>query len=318
MYRQILQLLARGQEYPRGDFCQRLRVNPSELAQAIRNLSEYGVKFNSGGGYQLVEPIELLDQARILATLSELTKRRLARLEILDVIDSTNRYAFDQPDEGTSVYLAEYQTAGRGRQGRRWISPYAGGLCLSFRHVYDHLAYPLTGLNLAVAITVVQVLKSLGIDKVGIKWPNDILWEGRKLAGLLLETRRVNQGYQIVMGIGINIKMGNCEGIDQPWVDLCTVVGNLLSRNQLAALLIEQGLQTLTCYPQQGLIAWLPAWSTMDLLDGRTVTLSNALQTITGIAAGIDDQGALLLQVGRYRQRYLEGEVYEINGGFRK
>lgn len=236
----------------------------------------------------------------------------MTKIDIFAVIDSTNQYALSQKEK-IGVYLAEYQTAGRGRQGRRWISPYAKGICLSLKKDYDCLTYPLTGLNIALALTVVQGLRFLGAQDIDIKWPNDIMWRGRKLAGLLLESRTVgNRSYEIVIGIGMNVHLEFSEDIDQPWIDLYTVLGGKISRNQLAALLIERGMQTLISYPKQGLSAWIPYWQEVDMLYGKSVILkhhSGSSSTMKGTAWGIDEQGALLLQVGHHLQRYMAGEV---------
>jgi BirA family biotin operon repressor/biotin-[acetyl-CoA-carboxylase] ligase len=190
-------------------------------------------------------------------------------------------------------------------------------------------------LNLALAVTVVRVLYRLGTIDVGLKWLNDILWKGRKLAGLLLESRCEKTSCEIVIGIGINVKMPtiNINSILQPWVDLHTILDQPISRNVLAAMLIDHCLQTLIIYPQEGLASFLPDWHRFDLSYGQRVTLEIPSKTfnnstkevgktlgnefkiqvnkqwITGTACGIDEQGALLLQVGNHCQRYVYGEV---------
>jgi BirA family biotin operon repressor/biotin-[acetyl-CoA-carboxylase] ligase len=198
----------------------------------------------------------------------------------------------------------------------------------------------MTGLGIALAVSVVQVLHDLGATEVGLKWPNDILWRGHKLAGLLLETRW-NKDCEVIIGIGINVKIPSPDTtITQPWVDLYTVLGHSISRNVLAAKLIDQCYKTLILYPSQGLITFWPQWQRFDLSYGQQVTLKipfhknknreiiansnsqkmvqpkpNTISTcqegrfITGTAWGIDEQGALLLQVGSQRRRYICGEV---------
>ena len=291
---------------------QQLAVEPARLEHLLHSLLEYGIEFVPLSGYQLTEPLELFDSNYILATLSENIRQCLTKIEIFEFINSTNHYALNQKEK-IGVYLAEYQTAGRGQQGRRWVSPYAKGICLSLKHSYDNLFYPLTGLNIALALTIVQGLRSLGAHDIEIKWPNDVMWQGRKLAGILLESRFLgNRNYEVVAGIGINVYPNLLKDIDRPWVDMCTVLGKKISRNQLASILIEQGMQTLIFYPKQGLSAWMPYWQKVDMLYGRTVTLkhhSNSSLMMQGTAWGIDEEGALLLQVGHHLQRYMAGEV---------
>jgi len=272
MYLQVLRRLADGQRYTTEQLIEQLALSAMELEQAIRTLTEYGVRLHSPAvnTYQLHEPLELLDHSRILAALSAVNRQRLAHLEIHSVLDSTNRYALEDKRAVPFACLAEYQTAGRGRQGRQWVSPYASGLCLSIKHRYATLNKSLAELNIALAVTVVRVLRNLGAQEVGLKWPNDVLWRGRKLAGLLLETRH-GKDYDIVIGIGINVKMPSIDtkAITQPWVDLCTVLGRPVSRNTLAAMLIDQCLQTLVIYPQVGLAAFRHDWHGFDLSYGK-------------------------------------------------
>ncbi|HDN26565.1 MAG TPA: biotin--[acetyl-CoA-carboxylase] ligase [Thioploca sp.] len=333
MYHQILLMLADGQKHTAEQLIKQLALSAAALEQAINTLTAYGVRLHLLGAntYQLKDALELLDKSRILAALPTKTTERLADIEILEVIDSTNRYALAQPQKAVPLAcLAEYQTAGRGRQGRQWISPYASGLCLSIKHRYAGSHHSLAGLNIALAVTVVRVLQSLGAIEVGLKWPNDVLWRGRKLAGLLLESR-LTQDCEVVIGIGINVKMPSVDArtivaqknaITQPWVDLCTVLGQTISRNTLAAMLIDQCLQTLITYPQIGLAAFQAEWHRVDLSYGQPVTLEipskgetaaekhfNNKALVTGTAWGIDEQGALLLQVGNQKRRYVYGEV---------
>ncbi|RKZ37170.1 MAG: biotin--[acetyl-CoA-carboxylase] ligase [Gammaproteobacteria bacterium] len=326
MYHQILQILADGCQYTTEQLIKQLTLSAIELEQAIKTLMAYGIRLHSptANTYQLAEPVELLDRTTILSALPVVTRQRLKRLEIHSVLDSTNHYALTQYfDAVPYACLAEYQTAGRGRQGRQWISPYASGLCLSFKQHYATLDKPLSALNIALAVTVVRVLLMLGATDIGIKWPNDILWQGRKVAGLLLESRCGN-GCDIVYGIGINVKLFDTKTINQPWIDLYTILEHSsISRNTLAAKLIDQCLQTLLIYPQVGLTAFRDDWYHFDLSYGQRVTLEIPLRLkkrdlnsiiknkeyVKGTACGIDEQGALLLQVGHQTRRYVYGEV---------
>ncbi|RKZ52342.1 MAG: biotin--[acetyl-CoA-carboxylase] ligase [Candidatus Parabeggiatoa sp. nov. 3] len=317
MYYRVLQILADGQVHTAEQLNQYLSLGLGELEQALNTLITYGIRFHSKADntYQLTEALELLERSRILAALPRETRQLMADLEIHSVLDSTNRHLLTQQHlTMPCVCLAEYQTAGRGRQGRQWVSPYASGLCLSLKQRYVALNEPLGGLSIALGVTVARALHRLGASDVGLKWPNDVLWRGRKLAGLLLESRW-RMDCEIVIGIGINVKMPPVEtpNIAQPWVDLYTVLGHSISRNALAAMLIEQCLQTLISYPQVGLAAFRPDWHDFDLSYGHTVTLSHDKRgervTVTGTALGIDEQGALLLEVGNTIQRYVYGEV---------
>jgi len=377
MHYPVLRVLADGQKYTVEQLIERLALSPTQLEQAINTLTAYGIRLYSPADhtYQLHEPLELLEHSRISAALSAANRQRLAQLEIHSVLDSTNRYALEDKKAVPYACLAEYQTAGRGRQGRKWISPYASGISLSIKYRYATTIDSLAGLNIALAVTVGRVLWNLGAQEVGLKWPNDVLWQGRKLAGLLLESR----GKEVVIGIGLNVKMPSIDDtktITQPWVDLYTILGQTFSRNALAARLIAHCLQTLIIYPQVGLAPFRHDWHRFDLSYGQLVTLkiphrppkkiantplkddtiishfqlknndrvahsnfkknqiaATACQNmnvsfqkkpltertqsaqpfqeefVTGTAWGIDDEGALLLQVGQKIRRYVYGEV---------
>lgn len=315
MYRQLLQQLADGYPQSARQLSERLGVNRATLLLAIDTLNDYGVTLHcpTTDSYQWREVTELLARERILTLMAELgTSQRLTHLTVLEIVDSTNNYAYNQTAATTPVVcLAEYQTAGRGQQGRSWVSPYASGLCLSIRQRYPHLPYPLSGLTIAIAVTVVRVLQCLGATDIGLKWPNDVWYRGRKLAGMLLESRQINsQEYDLVVGIGINVRLPAIF-MPSPWTDLTAVLGTVISRNLLAALLIDQCLHTLAYYPQVGLTAFLPEWQRLDLLIGQPVNLTvhHSQEMISGRACGIDEHGGLLLQTLSGKRRYTHGEV---------
>jgi len=240
MYHQILQILADGCQYTTEQLIKQLTLSAIELEQ--KTLMAYGIRLHSptANTYQLAEPVELLDRTTILSALPVVTRQRLKRLEIHSVLDSTNHYA-----------LTQY---------------------------FDAVPYACLAENIALAVTVVRVLLMLGATDIGIKWPNDILWQGRKVAGLLLESRCGN-GCDIVYGIGINVKLFDTKTINQPWIDLYTILEHSsISRNTLAAKLIDQCLQTLLIYPQVGLTAFRDDWYHFDLSYGQRVTLEIPLR----------------------------------------
>lgn len=252
--------------------------------------------------------IEPLDSAIIWATLSSISRHVLNHLIVLDCVDSTNRYVWTQ--QGTVACLAEYQWAGRGQQGRQWLSPYKSGLYLSIKQCCTP-AFSLAGFNIAVAVTIAQTLQRLGVNGIRLKWPNDILWQGYKLGGVLIESRYRQDRLEVVVGIGINVKISQAQKIAQPWVDLFTIQkGVPLSRNLLAAKLIDHCLATLISYAQSGLTAFKTIWQRLDLLNGQLVTvLTDTQDEIRGIAQGIDAQGALCLETNQGYQYFTCGRV---------
>jgi len=268
--------------------------------------------------------MEPLNTKQIQAILATDIRAQLRFLQVFTQIDSTNDYALSlAPEQAPLACLAEFQTAGRGQHGRTWLSPYGSGLCLSCQYVYPlSPKLELAGLNLALAIAAAEVLQQIGVPKVGIKWPNDIVWQGQKLAGLLLETRLSTDYQAVVIGIGLNVQTPaiHMNAVQQPWVDLATCLSAtsvaVPDRNQLAAYLIEHFLKVLMHYPQQGFAVYQAEWARFDVLMGKRVNLSQpsrlsqqAAHWVQGIAQGIDASGALLVEVAGQQQRYLSGEV---------
>lgn len=250
---------------------------------------------------------EFLDHAVIWNDLSPELRNELC-LEIFSELDSTNQYALHRTTASCLACLAEFQTQGRGRQGKPWLSPVGSGLCLSLKYCYP-AATSLVGLNLALALTVAKLLRNLGASGVGVKWPNDIGWKNRKLAGLLLETRLTANRCEVVLGIGLNIQMPETVIIDQAWVDLQTVMGRSISRNTVASLLIEHGMNILKNYPTTHFTPFLPEWDSFDLLKSKQIQVTMPTTTCIGTACGIDESGALRLQVGETQQLIYYGEA---------
>ncbi len=299
----LLNLLADGGFHSGADLGKALGLSRTAVWAMIHELEGLGLELNavSGKGYRLARPLELLSGTAIADELSTLATKYLAAIEIHDELDSTNSYLMAKAASGIprgTVCLAEYQTAGRGRIGRSWQSPFGGNICLSLLWRFDEHA-AVSGLSLAVGVAVVRALHRLGLGNIGLKWPNDILWKGRKLGGVLLEVSGEAHGRcSVVIGIGINFHLPPSAGaaIDQDWVDLSQTSGGLLpSRNRLIALLLDELLQLLVDYPSQGLRASIEQWRQWHCYQGRKVVLHWGSKSILGKVAGVTDEGLLLL-----------------------
>lgn len=282
--------------------------------QALQNtgLEIYSVR---GKGYRLAQPIELLNREHILSALSVEVRKDIHDLDLHHEIDSTNAALLEiakQSDASGHVCLAESQHAGRGRRGRQWVSPLGGNLYLSLLWRFQAGAATLAGLSLAVAVAVMRVLHETGLESAVLKWPNDILLDGKKLAGILLELAGEASGpCSVVLGLGLNISapQTRMSVVDQPWTDLASSLGKLPSRNQLAAKLLEQLVCTLRQFESQGLNPFLDEWAQWDALAGHEVRLDLPTGAVIGIARGVDENGALLIARDGELQRYHSGEV---------
>ncbi len=260
--------------------------------------------------------LELLDRDRILAGLTETARVGLNRLEIYPVLDSTNNYLLAKAGEAWpsgAVCLTEQQQAGRGRQGRSWLSPFAAGLAGSLLWRFPVAAAALSGLSLATGIAVARSLYAIGVTDVGLKWPNDVWWRGRKLGGILLESGGKAGAFFVVAGVGLNVALPKSAAvvIDQPWVDLAEILGaDRVSRNHLATVLINELIETFIRFQQSGFTDLIAEWARFDQVIGQSVRLTLPNATVIGIARGVDVTGALLLETAEGRiTPYIGGEI---------
>ncbi|NIM29230.1 MAG: biotin--[acetyl-CoA-carboxylase] ligase [Gammaproteobacteria bacterium] len=261
------------------------------------------------------EHVELLDQSRILDAMPAAARRELGSLTVLDEVDSTNRFLMQRaaPDAaGIHACVAEAQTAGRGRRGRPWVSPSGANLYLSVVRAFATAPQSLQGLSLATGVAVARALASLGVAGIMLKWPNDVLLEGCKLGGILLET--TGTGTQepvcVVTGIGLNVDMPDAAGagIDQPWTDLARS-GSNPGRNRLAAHVLAELLGAQRTYIDAGFEAFSGEWRALDALRDCVVELDAGAARRSGIARGVDASGALLIEIGGRCERVLSAEV---------
>lgn len=315
----LLALLADGRFHSGTDLAVAVGISRSAVWKQLQSLDELGLLLTavSGKGYRLQQPLELLDASRIRQALSSQAAILLDALELHDVMVSTNSHlmasAQQQAPSGL-VCLAEYQSAGRGRQGKRWISPYGHNIYLSLLWRYQQGPAVLAGLSLAIGVGVIRVLRQLGIEDTGLKWPNDIYWRGRKLAGILIEVSGESSGpCHAVIGLGLNVYLPSSQGqaIDQAWVDLQQILGpSLPSRNVLVASLLNTLLPIVADFDSRTAAAYLNEWRSYDCLLGLPAVLSMGAQAFHGIVQGIDDEGLLLLEgeEGSLR-RFASGEV---------
>lgn len=260
--------------------------------------------------------LELLDREHILAGLTATAQSALSRLELFPMLDSTNAYLQAGAREdwpSGAVCLAEQQSAGRGRLGRRWQTPFGASLALSLLWRFHLPPDALSGLSLATGIAAARTVQTLGVAEVGLKWPNDVWWRERKLGGILLESGGGSGEFYVVAGIGLNINLPPFIGelIDQPWVDLREILATTsISRNSIAATLINELVEIFTRFEQGGFADFIGEWAKFDIIAGRRVRLQMLNSTVTGIARGVDETGALLLESESGEVKpYIGGEI---------
>jgi len=305
----LISLLADGEFHSGEQLGESLGMSRAAINKHIQTLRDWGVDVFTvpGKGYSLPEPIQLLDETFI--------RREVAQgsVAVLPVIDSTNQYLLDRLAglQSGDACVAEYQQAGRGRRGRKWISPFGANLYISMYWRLEQGPAAAIGLSLVIGIVMTEVLRDLGADQVRVKWPNDLYLNDRKLAGILVElTGKTGDAAQIVIGAGVNLAMRNAQAgdINQGWINL-QEAGVRIDRNVLAARLITELRSALHCFEQEGLTPFLARWEVLDNFINRPVKLIIGEKEIFGISRGIDSQGALLLEQDGVVKPWVGGEI---------
>lgn len=316
----LLRLLADGRFHSGTELARVLDVSRSAVWKHVHALDDLGIELVgvSGKGYRLQRPLQLLDRQHIQGRLEARAEALISGLEIYPAIASTNGYLMElaRHTESTGrVCLAEYQTAGKGRRGRAWVSPFGHNIYLSILWRYQNGPGAIAGLSLALGVAVARALSRAGVQEVGLKWPNDIYWRERKLAGILIEVSGESSGpCHAVIGLGLNLYLPEqqAEAIEQAWVDLRTIMGDdvMRQRNSLVALLLNEMLPVIADFEEQTLRAFVGDWRKWDCMRGKAVSIYIGEQAFTGIVRGIDDQGLLLLEDEQGKQRaFASGEV---------
>jgi BirA family biotin operon repressor/biotin-[acetyl-CoA-carboxylase] ligase len=276
--------------------------------------SEFGLVVHSvrGRGYRLSRPLQLLDLA-LLEVCGEGESGKWP-IYLHEKLDSTNAEALRLISSGAQVplvVLAEQQTSGRGRRGRKWVSPFAENLYYSMVWPVAGGTMQLQGLSLVVGLAVLSALRACGVDAAGLKWPNDIVVRGRKIAGVLLElVGDLSDLCHVVVGVGVNVNMVKVDDeIGQPWTSVVIETGSALDRNAFVRELNLQLAGYLDKHRRLGFAAFITEWDQSDICSGRAVTLATAAREEVGIACGVDETGGLVLLVDGVRKTFSGGEI---------
>lgn len=282
----------------------------------IQGLRAAGVAIagRAGEGYRLEAPLELLSTSAIRAAMTAEATALLGHLDVAWSVASTNSELLQRnaPLPGADVLLAERQTGGRGRRGRHWASPLAAHIYLSLSRAFPGGLSRMGGLSLAMGVAVVEALHACGFGRASLKWPNDVMVDGRKLGGLLVEGGGEFAGpARAVIGLGLNVHMPAAVAADigQPWTDLERLAGAPVSRNAVVAALLSALLPALELFEQRGLAPFLARYAGMDMLAGRVVRVEEAGVLHEGVACGLAEDGALRVDIDGREVCFHAGEV---------
>lgn len=261
-----------------------------------------------------------LDAAAIKRALSESARASLDSLDVLDVVPSTNTWLMQQVRHERGRFqavLAEHQTAGRGRQGRRWFSPRKAGLCMSLAYTFDRNPGNISCLTLAAGVAVVISLESLGARELKLKWPNDIYAGNAKLGGILTDAQTASGGrITMTCGVGLNVDLSLADAgrseldtLDYAVTDLRCHLDPLPDRSAIAAAMLESLIAVFRTFEQEGLEPFRADWNSHDWLKGKRVCVDMPDCKVNGTADGIDANGALRVMTAQGRRRIFTGDV---------
>lgn len=315
----VLRQLAGGEFQSGAALAAAVGMSRASVWNAVQEIQAAGLDVFSvhGRGYRLARPLVMLDATHIVQALGETAP---FGVEVIDEIDSTNTRLLQCAQAGSahaSVIAAEWQTAGRGRMNRAWHAPVGGALTFSVLWRFSQGAAALAGLSLAVGLALVRALEAWGVTGAGLKWPNDVLWRGRKLAGILIEMHGDALGPSaVVIGMGINVRLpaSAAAQIGQPVADLETLMGidgaRALDRNQLLAAVLGELNATLLEFERAGFGAFRDDWQRRHVHQGCPVKLTlSGGASASGLARGVRDDGALLLETAQGLKPFHSGDV---------
>jgi BirA family transcriptional regulator, biotin operon repressor / biotin---[acetyl-CoA-carboxylase] ligase len=303
----VLRLLSDGEFHSIEQLAWSFKVYPSRISHVLQDIEGIGVVIQKTHDhrYRWQNPINWIDANKILGYLHKVKLNFY--FVVLNSVDSTNRFLLDQtfsnnmPLHNIPVVTTELQTQGRGRLGRPWYSGLGDSLTFSLLWRFDCSARRLSGLSLVIGVAIIRALKHLGIEKLALKWPNDVLFGFRKLAGILIELNNDKRtGSAVVIGIGLNVHLSPLikENIDQPFVDLFAMTGKALNRNLLLAALLTELATVLKDFNHFGFDFFRNEWISYHAYEGKFISLTLPDgSTKKGIVDGVECDGSIRLKV---------------------
>ena len=319
-------MLADGEFHSGEVIARALGVSRGTVGNAVRALTAAGLDVYSvkARGYRLARPLLLLDAGAICQHAGRAAPR--FSVEVLDIADSTNTLLLERAATGArdgSVLIAEWQRRGRGRMDRAWHAALGGAITFSLLWRFSNGASALAGLSLAVGVALTRALSKLGAPTVQLKWPNDVLWRERKLAGVLIEMQGDALGPStVVIGIGVNVRLseGLRDRIDQPAADLESACGEAVDRNVAVGFILAELASVLDTFSTAGFAPFRDEWVARHAFEGKHVNVTvPGGRGHEGVVRGVDDDGALLVETGGAIRRFHSAElsVRKANSGQR-
>lgn len=318
----LLHQLADGQLHSGSKLAAMLGVTRSAVWKHIKQLAalEIDVDAQAGQGYRLKSPLELLDKQQIFATLSPEARNICAPPDLRWVTESTSSALLEQPSPAPGqarVCIAEFQSAGRGRRGRHWYAPAGDAICLSVSWCFPVSPPDFSCLGLAIGVAVMRALNRAGAEEAKLKWPNDVVINGNKLAGILIDVQGEAGGpLHVVAGVGVNYRLSkrtesavHADGGLPPAGLVASAGEGLVGRNTTSAFLIDEMISVLADFGEQGFSDMAAEWNAADSLAGQQLNVAINGSSLSGIAKGISNDGRLKLDTGDKLHLLVSGDV---------
>lgn len=309
----LLSLLADGAIHSGESLAESLGISRTAIWKQVRKLQEEGIRVGTirGRGYQLGAPMDLLSVDGIKERLEGSLGDTVA-LKVHDRIDSTNSdiaRRWQQGEAGLLVSIADCQDQGRGRRGRPWQSPVGQNLYMSVGATLTRSFNQLEGLSLVAGIALIESLGLPSQARAGLKWPNDLLLNHRKVAGILIELQgELDGAVRVIVGIGVNVHMTEANEVDQPWTSLALAAPEQSwRRDHIAAAILNRLTDRLAVFEGAGFAPFGDQWNHYDLF--RDQALKTTSGDLVGIGRGVDDAGNYLVDTGAGIERIGAGEI---------
>ena len=297
--------LLNGTEKSLVELCKILELDKKNIQVLISRLKNMGLDI-----YQKVDKIKLITKVQRLDI--DLIKTKINKAQIDKPINyyfsttSTNKLA--KQEQKTAIYISEHQSAGKGRQARLWITPLAQSIAISISHDFNFGLNELSGLNIAIGVAIINTVKKYGYSHLGLKWPNDVLGQDGKVAGILIEATGNKTTSRVTIGIGINwqVRQSLLDSIEQ---DCMNIKIDNCSRTEFIASLIIAVEEILIEFTQNKLKNIIPIWQQFDALSEQTINIitDNKIQQAKYI--GINQHGLLRVEIDQQIKTLASGEV---------
>ncbi|MFK8010662.1 MAG: biotin--[acetyl-CoA-carboxylase] ligase [Marinicellaceae bacterium] len=284
---------------------QQIELPENKLRSLISELCQMGLDVSYQPGLIVLnQSVDLIDVHSIESQL----KSCGIELDIHYHFISKSTNVLARNNHSNALYMADYQSNGKGRQSKKWLTPLGQSIAMSLSHRFDCGINKLSGLNIAIGVSILQTLKQYGADTIGLKWPNDLVDTAGKVAGILIEVSGNDKTCQAIIGIGINwnIQKALFALIDQP----CSNVNLLnITRTQFIVELIKNIKANLKEFEQNRLAKILPIWNENDVYIHKEINLLTSSETESAIYKGINDKGLLLVEKNNKISAVASGEV---------